>query len=152
MKDESRPVRDKTTHYMPLPTQWVGPIAFRGPVVDGEVSVPLSTYEAPLWPSTARGAGVSRHSGGIHISMVDERMTRSIAFRAADGAAAVAAWESIRARQAEVAAVVETTSGYAKLDTLNRQFAGNLLYIRIECTTGDAAGHNMVTKAAEAVQ
>ncbi|MEM6305880.1 MAG: hydroxymethylglutaryl-CoA reductase, partial [Pseudomonadota bacterium] len=47
---------------------------------------------------------------------------------------------------------VETTSGYAKLDTLNRQFAGNLLYIRIECTTGDAAGHNMVTKAAEAVQ
>lgn len=137
---------------MPLPTQWVGPIAFRGPVIEGEVSAPLSTYESPLWPSTARGAGVSRHSGGIHISLVDERMTRSIAFRAPDGAAAVDAWNSIRARQDEVAAVVATTSGYARLDELNRQFAGNLLFIRIECTTGDAAGHNMVTKAAEAVQ
>lgn len=84
--------------------------------------------------------------------MVDERMTRSIAFRAADGAAAVSAWTSIQARQDEIAAVIGNTSRFARLVDLNRQFAGNLLFVRLECETGDASGHNMVTKAAEAVQ
>ncbi|MEM8803401.1 MAG: hydroxymethylglutaryl-CoA reductase [Pseudomonadota bacterium] len=145
-------LRDRVTYHTPLPTQWVGPIAFRGPVVEGEISAPLATYERPLWPSTTRGANVSRYCGGIHVTLVDERMTRSIAFRAEDGASAVAAWEAIRERQEEIAAVVSTTSRFARLIDMNRQFAGNLLFIRLECLAGDASGHNMVTKAAEAAQ
>lgn len=145
-------VKDKETYQTPIPTKWVGPILFKGPVVDGLVSAPLATYETPLWPSTARGAGVSRHSGGIHVSLVDERMSRSIAVRAQTGAEANAIWQSILSRQETVAAIVASTSRFARLDALNRQIVGNLLYIRLECTTGDASGHNMVTKAAEAVQ
>lgn len=148
----ARSLRDRSTYYTPLPTQWVGPILFKGAVIEGKVSAPLATYESPLWPSTSRGAGVSRHSGGIHVSMVDERMSRSIALRAPDATTAVAAWNAIRGRQDEVAAVVATTSRFARLIEMNRQFAGNLLFIRLECETGDASGHNMVTKAAEAVQ
>jgi hydroxymethylglutaryl-CoA reductase (NADPH) len=34
---------------------------------------------------------------------------------------------------------------------LHRQIVGNLLYLRLEMSTGDASGHNMVTGAAEAV-
>ncbi|SFR20224.1 hydroxymethylglutaryl-CoA reductase [Poseidonocella sedimentorum] len=136
----------------PIPTQWVGPIAFTGELVEGEVSAPLATYETPLWPSTARGAGVSRHAGGIRVTLVDERMTRSILLRARDGAAATAAWRRIEARKDEIAAIVQGTSRFARLLELNRQIVGNLLYIRLECATGDASGHNMVTKAAEAVQ
>ncbi len=151
-EEAEAPVKDQMISHTPVPTQWVGPILFRGPVVEGPISAPLATYETPLWPSTARGAGVSRHSGGIQVSLVDERMSRSIALRAHDGAAATAAWQSIKARQEEVAAVVATTSRFARLVELNRQIVGNLLFIRIECVTGDASGHNMVTKAAEAVQ
>jgi len=145
-------LRDRSTYTTPLPTQWVGPIAFRGSIVDGEISAPLATYEKPLWPSTARGAIVSRRSGGINVTLVDERMTRSLAFRATDGASAIAAWNAIQTRQDEVATVVSSTSRFARLIDLNRQFAGNLLFVRLECATGDASGHNMVTKAAEAVQ
>ena len=145
-------MRIKPTFMTPIPSQWVGPILFKGDWVDGEVMAPLATYETPLWPSVTRGAGVSRHSGGIGITLVDERMTRSIAFRAHDAASAHAAWKKIEPRTDEVAALIAATSSYARLDKLNRQIAGNLLFIRVECTTGDAAGHNMVTKAAEAVQ
>ncbi|WP_371812003.1 hydroxymethylglutaryl-CoA reductase [Ruegeria sp. R13_0] len=144
-------MRAKSTFVTPLPTQWVGPILFRGDLVSGEVSVPLATFETPLWPSTARGAGVSRHAGGIQVTLVDERMTRSIAVRAKDAASAHQAWQRIEAQTDKVAEIISSTSRFARLIKLNRQIAGNLLYIRIECSTGDASGHNMVTKAAEAV-
>jgi len=138
-------------HFTPIPTQWVGPIEITGEVVDEAVSVPLATYETPLWPSTGRGARVSRHCGGIRCTLVDERMSRSVALRANNAEDATAAWRSISARQDELAEVVSSTSRFAKLVGLNRQIVGNMLYIRFECTTGDASGHNMVTKAADAL-
>lgn len=144
-------MRDKPTFSTPIPTRWIGPLVFKGDVVEGEISVPLATFETPLWPSTERGAGVSRYSGGIHVTMVDERMTRSIALRAASGAEAFAAWQRIEAQYEKVADIIATTSRFARLVKLNRQIAGNLLFVRVECATGDASGHNMVTKAAEAV-
>ncbi|MDP7398969.1 MAG: hydroxymethylglutaryl-CoA reductase, partial [Lentisphaeria bacterium] len=61
----------------PIPMRHVGPIRITGPVVDGEVMVPLATYEAPLWPSTDRGARVTTRAGGIRTVIVDERMSRS---------------------------------------------------------------------------
>lgn len=144
-------MRAKSTFVTPIPSQWIGPILFNGDVVSGEVMAPLATYETPLWPSTARGAGVSRHSGGINVTLIDERMSRSIAVRAKDAAGAYAAWQRIEAQTDKVAELIAGTSRFARLAKLNRQIAGNLLYVRIECETGDASGHNMVTKAAEAV-
>lgn len=134
-----------------IPTKWIGPIKITGDVVDEDVYVPMATYETPLWPSTNRGARVARKCGGIKCTVIDERMTRSIALRADDAQEAAKAWQAISSRQSEVEKIVEGTSRFAKLITLNRQIIGNILYIRIECTTGDASGHNMVTKAADAV-
>ncbi|MEM9422130.1 MAG: hydroxymethylglutaryl-CoA reductase [Pseudomonadota bacterium] len=140
-----------TPHATPIPTQWVGPIKITGDVLDEEVSVPMATYETPLWPSTGRGARVSRKSGGIRCTLIDERMARSVVLRADDGAAAGRAWASIEARFEELAAVVASTSRFTKLLAVNRQIVGNLLFLRFECSTGDASGHNMVTKAADAL-
>jgi hydroxymethylglutaryl-CoA reductase (NADPH) len=42
-----------------VPMKTVGPILLAGPEVEGEVPVPLATYESPLWPSVDRGARVS---------------------------------------------------------------------------------------------
>ncbi|MCH2164443.1 MAG: hydroxymethylglutaryl-CoA reductase [Marinovum sp.] len=135
----------------PIPTQWIGPIAITGNVVNEEVSVPMATYETPLWPSTGRGARVSRKAGGIRCTLVDERMTRSVVVRAANAEEAYKAWTSIESRQDEVDAVVRSTSRFAHLLDVNRQIVGNLLFIRFECGTGDASGHNMVTGAADAL-
>ncbi len=135
----------------PIPTQWVGPISITGDTVNEEISVPMATYETPLWPSTGRGARVSRKAGGIRCTVVDERMTRSVVVRAKNAEEAYKAWVSIESRQAEVDAVVRTTSRFAQLIEMNRQVVGNLLFIRFECRTGDASGHNMVTGAADAL-
>lgn len=135
----------------PIPTQWIGPISIKGPIVDEEVSVPMATYETPLWPSTGRGARVSRKAGGIRCTLVDERMTRSVIVRAKNAEEAFQAWQSIESRKDEVDAVVRSTSRFAHLLDINRQVVGNLLFIRFECATGDASGHNMVTGAADAL-
>ncbi|MEM6727611.1 MAG: hydroxymethylglutaryl-CoA reductase [Pseudomonadota bacterium] len=144
-------MKQHTQELTPIPTQWVGPIEITGNVINEQVTVPMATYETPLWPSTGRGARVSRKAGGIRCTLVDERMTRSIILRARDASEAFAAWQSIEARHEELQAVIATTSRFAKLIEMNRQVVGNLLFIRFECATGDASGHNMVTGAADAV-
>ncbi|MEM9582848.1 MAG: hydroxymethylglutaryl-CoA reductase [Pseudomonadota bacterium] len=144
-------MKQRNQEITPIPTEWVGPISITGNVVNEQVSVPMATYETPLWPSTGRGARVSRQAGGVRCTLVDERMTRSVAVRAANGAEAYEAWRSIEARFDEVDAVVQTTSRFARLLKMNRQIVGNLLFIRFECSTGDASGHNMVTGAADAL-
>ncbi|PIE21594.1 MAG: hydroxymethylglutaryl-CoA reductase [Arachnia propionica] len=130
--------------------QWVGPMRISGDVVAEEISVPLATYETPLWPSVRRGAKVSRHcERGIQATVVDDRMTRSILLEAVDASAALAAVRQLQAGMAGLQAVVSQSSNYARLIDLNTQIAGNLLFVRFEFTTGDASGHNMVTLAAD---
>lgn len=144
-------MKNRAQEVTPIPTEWIGPIAITGNVMNEEQAVPMATYETPLWPSTGRGARVSRQAGGVRCTLVDERMTRSVAVRAQNGEEAYKAWQSISARKAEIQEVISTTSRFAKLIEMNRQIVGNLLFIRFECFTGDASGHNMVTGAADAL-
>lgn len=134
-----------------IPTRWIGPISIIGDIVNDDVRVPMATYETPLWPSTSRGARVSRECGGIRCTLIDERMTRSIALSAPNAQIANEAWQVICTHKDDLDAIVEGTSRFAKLIDMNKQIVGNLLYIRFEYLTGDASGHNMVTKASDAL-
>ena len=49
-----------------VPMADIGPVALKGDV-QGEVMVPMATYETTLWPSTNRGAAVTRRAGGIQV-------------------------------------------------------------------------------------
>lgn len=133
----------------PIPLRWVGPIKITGHVLDEELSVPLATYETPLWPSVRRGAKISRLSGGIRTTVIDARMTRSILLQAEHAEAAMQAVASIKSRLDDMNAVVGESSRFAKLIAVNSQINANLIYLRLEFTTGDASGHNMVTNAAD---
>lgn len=139
-------------NFAQIPMQFVGPLKISGPVIEGDYKVPLATYETPLWPSVNRGARVSMNcAGGIQCTVVDDRMTRSVLFEAPDASAAFQALEKIKAGFPMLGKIVEGSSRFAKLIGLNSQIAGNLLFLRFEFTTGDAAGHNMCTQAAEAL-
>jgi hydroxymethylglutaryl-CoA reductase (NADPH) len=142
----------ETTAVAAIPMRTVGPIRMAGPEVTGDILVPLATYETPLWPSVDRGARVSVACGGIKAVVVDERMTRSILLEGPSAEAVFNVTTRISSRTAEMAKVVTETSGYAKLIDHHVQIVGNLLYLRLEFTTGDAAGHNMVTRASERIQ
>ena len=135
-----------------VPTSWVGPIRVSGDAVEGEISVPLATYESPLWPSVGRGARVSRQvEGGIRVVVVGEQMTRSVLFAATDAAAAHAGAQAVLARFGELQEVVAAGSRFARLLEAHPEVVGNLLFVRFAFSTGDASGHNMVTGASDAL-
>lgn len=136
----------------PIPTRWVGPIRISGDSVNEEVEVPLATYETPLWPSVGRGAKVSRLvEGGIRATVVGEKMTRSVLLIAPDAQTAMQAVRTLRERGDELAEVVSGTSRHARLLETHEEIVGNLLFLRFALETGDASGHNMVTRAADAL-
>jgi hydroxymethylglutaryl-CoA reductase (NADPH) len=129
--------------------QVVGPIRITGPDVTGDVMVPLATFESPLWPSVSRGAKVSVACGGIHATVIDERMTRSVLLQGPRADAVLRVVNDLHQHRAELAAAASETSRFARLLDFHTQIAGNLLYLRFEFHTGDAAGHNMATKASD---
>ncbi|MFP6906026.1 MAG: hydroxymethylglutaryl-CoA reductase [Verrucomicrobiota bacterium] len=135
-----------------VPMQIIGPAkwVFNGQTED--VYFPLATYESPLWPSTNRGARVSQKTSGIHCTVTDERMTRSILVEAQTAEACHAACRGIMDRRKELEPLVEETSRFARLIDLHPQQVGSMLFLRLEFHTGDAAGHNMVTKASQRIQ
>ena len=135
----------------PVPMRKVGPVRLAGPDAEGEFRVPLATFETPLWPSVERGARVTAQAGGIRAVVLDERMTRSVLVDAPDAAGARDLVAFVETRRADLAQVAAGTSRFAQLKDVHCQIVGHLVYVRFEFTTGDAAGHNMATRAADAL-
>lgn len=134
-----------------IPMRKVGPIRLSGPEVEGEAQVPLATFETPLWPSVERGARVTAQAGGIRAAIFDERMTRSVLVDAPDAQGALELVKFAEAQRDELGKVAAGTSRFARLKDVHFKVVGHLVYVRFEFSTGDAAGHNMVTRAADAL-
>lgn len=133
-----------------VPLRWVGPLRLSGNTAEGELEVPLATYESPLWPSVNRGARISRMvDEGIVATLVDERMTRSILLEADDAVTAHAAAVRLHGEFGALGQIVKASSRFAELVGLRHEVVGNLLFLRFEFSTGDASGHNMATLAAD---
>ncbi len=132
-----------------VPMQAVGPVKILGTDAAGDFMAPLATFESPLWPSVGRGARVSVQCGGVRVTVTDDRMARSVLLAAPDAAAALQVVTALRDRSAAMAAAAEAGSRHAKFLGWHHQLAANLIYLRLEISTGDAAGHNMATAAAE---
>ena len=135
---------------IPIPVKTIGPIKIIGPEVNTEVEVPLATFETPMWPSTSRGASVTRRCQGLHCLILDDRMTRSILLEGSDAAAIKTVLDDFNGNEA-IAKAISNTSRFCRNISWHMQVVGNLLFLRLEATTGDASGHNMLTKAADVV-
>ncbi len=131
-----------------IPMRSVGPVKIGAPF-QAEIHIPLATFEKPLWPSVARGARISRACGGLHAVVRDERMTRSILLAAPDATAAVDFENDLQRRRAALVEAAESGSRFARVADFHVQVVGNIVFVRLAMTTGDAAGHNMVTAAAD---
>ncbi|MBX3709573.1 MAG: hydroxymethylglutaryl-CoA reductase [Gammaproteobacteria bacterium] len=132
-----------------IPMRVVGPVRIVSAEVNDDVALPLATLESPLWPSTHRGARVCTLSGGIKAVIVDERMTRSVLVEADSLAEAHSVYLDIQKQKETLQSIVRESSRFARLIDMHAQIVGSLLYLRFELLTGDAAGHNMVTLAAD---
>lgn len=135
-----------------IPMRRIGPVRLSGPDCEGEVLLPLATFETPLWPSVDRGARVANQAGGLAVVVNDDRMTRSILVEAPTALAACEISRQFQtAERGAIAADAESSSRFARFLDLHVQLAANLVYLRLEMQSGDASGHNMLTLAAEHV-
>lgn len=139
------------TQFAQIPMRSVGPIKIVSQEITGDVKVPMATFETPLWPSTSRGARVTALAGGISAVVVDDCMTRSVVVEAPTAILAYELINNLKQREMEIAVAVSKASRFAKLKELHFQIIGNLVYIRLSISSGDASGHNMVTAAAESM-
>lgn len=137
-----------------IPMRFIGPIRICSSQINDEsIKVPLATYETTLWPSTSRGAKVSRLCGGIRVTVADERMSRSILLEAASAERAVALVNTISSQHDQpLKDVAKEQSRFCRLQSIHPHVVGKLIYLRLEFSTADAAGHNMVTLAAQNIQ
>lgn len=136
-------------NFAQIPMKEVGPVRIVAPEHEFEVMVPLATFERPLWPSVARGARVTRQCGGIRTILTRDHMARSILLEAPSAAAALNCQGMLTRRQEEIRELINGTGRFIHFSALHFEQLGNLLWVRLEATTGDAAGHNMITLAAE---
>jgi hydroxymethylglutaryl-CoA reductase (NADPH) len=139
----------KRSYQTSIPTRNVGPIKIIGDEVTAEVTVPLATFEKPLWPSVSRGAQISRLVGGISATLIDDCMTRSVLLEVPNANIANHIVQNLPKYSSQFTALLNKSSQFTKLHDWHTQIVGNLLFIRFSFTTGDAAGHNMTTKASE---
>lgn len=133
--------------YMPLPVGVAGPI-----VIDGQsYFIPMATTEGVLVASTSRGCKAINSGGGAVTVLTGDGMTRGpcVSFETLERAGAAKLWLDSEDGQNTMKKAFNSTSRFARLQSLKTVIAGTNLYIRFKTTTGDAMGMNMISKGAE---
>jgi hydroxymethylglutaryl-CoA reductase (NADPH) len=133
--------------YLPLPLGVAGPL-----VIDGQsFFLPMATTEGVLVASTSRGCKAINSGGGAVTVVTGDGMTRGpcVAFETLERAGAAKIWLDSEDGQKTMKQAFNSTSRFARLQSLKTALAGTYLYIRFKSTTGDAMGMNMISKGVE---
>lgn len=131
-----------------IPIGLAGPLKVLGEHAQGDFYVPLATTEGTLVASYNRGMKLTQMAGGILTTVVDDAMQRAPVFVFENARLARAFENWVRTHQDKIKEVAESTTSVGKLLYIDTYAAGKMLWLRFNFTTGDAAGQNMVTKAA----
>ncbi|KAI4105648.1 MAG: hypothetical protein L6R37_002636 [Teloschistes peruensis] len=133
--------------YMPLPLGAAGPY-----IIDGQhYYIPMATTEGVLVASTNRGCKAINAAGGALTVLTGDGMTRGpcVGFETLARAGAAKVWLDSDEGQKMMKSKFDSTSRFARLQSMKTALAGTYLYIRFKTTTGDAMGMNMISKGVE---
>lgn len=133
--------------YMPIPVGVAGPL-----IIDGQhYYIPMATTEGVLVASTNRGCKAINAAGGAITVLTGDGMTRGpcVGFQTLARAGAAKLWLDSEEGQKTMKRAFNSTSRFARLQSMKTAMAGTYLYIRFKTTTGDAMGMNMISKGVE---
>jgi hydroxymethylglutaryl-CoA reductase (NADPH) len=133
-----------------VPIGLAGPLRINGEHAQGDFYVPLATTEGTLVASYNRGMRVLSECGGVKTTVVEDNMQRAPVFIFSDALQAREFGDWVDQQEEAIRAVAEATTRSGKLVYIGQYQVGPLLYLRVNFTTGDAAGQNMTAKATEA--
>ena len=133
--------------YLPLPLGVAGPL-----VIDGQnYFLPMATTEGVLVASTSRGCKAINAGGGAVTVVTADGMTRGpcVSFPTLARAGEAKLWLDSEEGQRTMKEAFNSTSRFARLQSMRTALAGTYLYVRFRTTTGDAMGMNMISKGCE---
>jgi hydroxymethylglutaryl-CoA reductase (NADPH) len=130
-----------------VPIGVAGPLRINGEHAQGDFFVPLATTEGTLVASYNRGMRLVGECGGVRTTVVEDHMQRAPVFVFDDAVEAREFGEWINQHEPAIRAAAEATTRSGKLTYIGQYQVGPLRYLRINFTTGDAAGQNMTAKA-----
>jgi hydroxymethylglutaryl-CoA reductase (NADPH) len=132
---------------MPIPVGIAGPLNIDGALLH----IPMATTEGTLVASTSRGCKALNAGGGVTTVLTQDAMTRGPAmdFPNIVQAAEARMWIDSPEGFATIKAAFDSTSRFARLQSLKCAMAGRTLYVRFATQTGDAMGMNMISKGTE---
>ena len=130
-----------------VPLAFAGPMKVNGEHAKGEFLIPLATTEGSLVASYNRGIKLLNAAGGVTCTVSADRMQRApvFIFDSARDARDFAVW--VQEKIADIRAIAEATSRVAKLQRIESYLASRFAFLRLDYTTGDAGGQNMVGRA-----
>ena len=133
--------------YMPMPLGVAGPL-----LIDGQnYFLPMATTEGVLVASVNRGCKAINGGGGAQTIVTADGMTRGpcLEFPNASKAGMAKIWLDSEEGYKTMRDAFNSTSRYARLQSLKTGQAGRKIYIRFKANTGDAMGMNMISKGTE---
>ncbi len=134
-----------------VPTGIIGPLKINGEYAAGDFYVPLSTTEGALVSSFNRGARVISLSGGANVVVVKDQIQRAPMFELKNLFKAVEFAKWVDKNFNLLQQVAESTTNNGKLLSFNSFIQGKIVFLRLNFSTGDAMGMNMISKASQKV-
>jgi hydroxymethylglutaryl-CoA reductase (NADPH) len=109
----------------------------------------MATTEGALIASTTRGCKALTEAGGVTTQILRDGMNRGpvLSMPSAKECAEVAAW--VDSNIEELKGVFNSTSRFARLQSIRPTVAGRNLFLKFRATTGDGMGMNMVGKGTD---
>jgi len=128
-----------------VPIGLVGPLKVKGLNARGVFFVPMATTEGALVASYTRGSIITYLSGGVYSAVLVERVSRAPAFKFLNliQAGKFTLW--VFQQFEKFKEITKHNSKHANLEDMLVNITGNIVYLSLDFTTGDAAGQNMVT-------
>ena len=133
-----------------VPIGVAGPLLVDGEHARGEFFVPLATTEGALVASYNRGMKLLHEAGGIRTTVMEDSMQRAPAFVFASARESRAFGDWLAEHFDEIKQVADGTTGFGRLQGIERYSASRILFTRFDYTTGDAAGQNLTSNATAA--
>jgi hydroxymethylglutaryl-CoA reductase (NADPH) len=133
--------------YVPIPVGVAGPLLLDG----APVMIPMATTEGCLIASTSRGCRAISEAGGATTELLANGMTRAPLVRlpSIKRSAALKRWIEQEENYRLIKEAFDSTSRFARLQSIRPVVAGRTVHLRFSSQSGDAMGMNMLSKGVE---
>ena len=134
--------------YMKIPMSVVGPAMINGNYANGKYSIPLCTIEGTLAASMNRGLYASSLCGGINVKHYRQELSRAPIFIFDDLNQSQEFQVWVNEHMDDIIKAAQSTTKHGKVLRIDQYTMQNYVLLDFILDTGNAAGQNMVTLAA----